>query len=83
SKIMMVDGRFCTVGSTNLDARSMRFDYEENAVIIDSCTTRELDQMFERDIHKSIYLTPQTWNEVRTPWQKFRGWFSHLLRPFL
>lgn len=83
SKIMMVDGRFCTVGSTNLDARSMRFDYEENAVIIDSCTTRELDDMFERDKHESIYLTPETWKQFRTPWQRFRGWFAHLLRPFL
>ena len=83
SKIMMVDGRFCTVGSTNLDARSLRFDYEENAVIIDTCTTRELDDMFLRDTQKSIYLTPETWNEFRTPWQKFRGWFAHLLRPFL
>ena len=83
SKIMMVDCRFCTVGSTNLDARSMRFDYEENAVIIDTCTTGELDQMFERDRQQSIYLTPETWNEIRTPWQKFRGWFAHLLRPFL
>ncbi len=83
SKIMMVDGRFCTVGSTNLDARSMRFDYEENAVIIDTCTTRELDDMFQRDIRQSIYLTPETWNQIRTPWQKFRGWFAHLLRPFL
>ena len=83
SKIMMVDGRFCTVGSTNLDARSMRFDYEENAVIIDSCTTRELDDMFERDKHESVYLTPETWKQFRTPWQRFRGWFAHLLRPFL
>lgn len=83
SKIMMVDGRFCTVGSTNLDARSLRFDYEENAVIIDACTTRELDDMFLRDTRESIYLTPETWNEFRTPWQKFRGWFAHLLRPFL
>ena len=83
SKIMMVDGKFCTVGSTNLDARSMRFDYEENAVIIDSCTTKELDDMFERDKHESVYLTPEIWKEFRTPWQRFRGWFAHLLRPFL
>jgi cardiolipin synthase len=83
SKIMMVDGRFCTVGSANLDARSLRFDYEENAVVIDTHTTNELNQMFNRDIQESIYLTPQTWNEMRTPWQKFRGWFAHLLFPFL
>lgn len=83
SKIMMVDGRFCTVGSTNLDARSLRFDYEENAVIMDRNTTMELDRMFDRDKGKSILLTPQSWDEFRTGWQKFRGWFAHLLRPFL
>jgi len=83
SKIMMVDGRFCTVGSTNLDARSTRFDYEVNAVIIDSHTTRELDNMFERDKKESVYLTPEKWKEFRTPWQRFRGWFAHLLQPFL
>ena len=83
SKIMMVDGRFCTVGSTNLDARSMRFDYEENAVILDPNTTLELDRMFDRDKQQSVLLTPEVWDEWRTPWQKFRGWFGHLLRPFL
>jgi cardiolipin synthase len=83
SKIMMVDGRFCTVGSTNLDARSMRFDYEENAVILDRETTRELDQMFDRDKLESVYLTEEEWDRFRTGWQKFRGWFAHLLTPFL
>jgi len=83
SKIMMVDGRFCTVGSTNLDSRSLRYDYEENALIIDRCTTAELDAMFCRDKRESFLLTEQSWREFRTPWQRFRGWFSHLLRPFL
>ena len=83
SKIMMVDGRFCTVGSTNLDARSLRFDYEENAVIIDRNTTLELDNMFDRDKQQSVLLTEEEWDRWRTPWQKFRGWFGHLLRPFL
>jgi cardiolipin synthase len=79
SKIMMVDGRFCTVGSTNLNARSLRFDYEENAVIIDRPTTLELDRMFDRDKLESIYLTPEVWKDFRTGWQKFRGWFAHLI----
>jgi cardiolipin synthase len=83
SKIIMIDGKYCTVGSANLNARSLRWDYEENAVIIDPETTRELDQMFDRDKQKSVYLTPQEWDRFRTPWQKFRGWFAHLLAPFL
>ena len=80
---MMVDGKFCTIGSTNLDARSLRFDYEENAVIIDKETTRELDHMFDRDKQESVYMTKEVWNEFRTPWQKFRGWFAYLLSPLL
>ena len=40
TKVSMVDGQFCTVGSANLNARSLSWDYEENAVIIDSCTTK-------------------------------------------
>ena len=83
SKIMTVDGRFCTVGSTNLDARSLRFDYEENAVILDQGTTQELDVMFTRDKQKSFRLTDETWHKFRTPWQRFVGWFGHLLQPWL
>ncbi|MBQ8157858.1 MAG: cardiolipin synthase [Prevotella sp.] len=83
SKIMMVDGCFCTIGSANLDARSLRFDYEENAVVIDPHTTKELNDMFNNDIKESILMTPEYWNEMRTPWQKFRGWFGHLLTPVL
>lgn len=82
-KIIMVDGRFCTVGSANLNARSLNFDYEENAVIIDPCTTKELNDMFERDKAESFKLTEETWDEWRTPWQKFVGWFASLLTPFL
>ncbi len=83
TKIIMVDGQFCTVGSANLNARSLRWDYEDNAVIIDECTTKELDDLFDEEKNDSFYLTPETWNEFRTPWQKFRGWFAQLLSPFL
>ena len=83
TKIIMVDGRFCTVGSANLNARSLRFDYEENAVIVDKETTHELEKMFEQDKKDSFLLTPETWNQFRTPWKKFVGWFAHLLTPLL
>ena len=83
SKLLMVDGRYCTVGSANLDARSMRYDYEENAVIINPVTTKQLEDMFNRDKHDSFYLDKESWNNFRTPWTKFRGWFGSLFRPWL
>ena len=83
TKVIMVDGSLCTVGSANLNARSLRWDYEENAVIVDRRITQQLCDMFERDKKESFLLTPESWNRFRTPWQKFRGWFAHLLAPFL
>jgi cardiolipin synthase len=79
----MVDGRICTVGSANLNSRSLSWDYEENAVILDKNTTKELDNLFEKDKKQSFLLTEQKWDTWRTPWQRFRGWFAHLLAPFL
>lgn len=83
TKIIMVDGLFCTVGSANLNSRSLRFDYEENAVIIDPCTTAEQSHMFDHDKTRSFKLTPEKWKEFRTGWQKFVGWFAHFLAPVL
>jgi len=83
TKIIIVDGKFCTVGSANLNARSLNFDYEENAIIIDQETTQQLSDMFDRDKADSFKLTKKSWNEFRTGWQKFVGWFAHLLTPFL
>ena len=83
TKIIMVDGKTCTVGSANLNARSLRWDYEANAVIIDPYTTKELDDLFNREKEDSFLLTEEKWDEWRTGWQKFRGWFANILAPFL
>ena len=83
TKIIMVDGKFCTVGSANLNSRSLRWDYEENAVIVDKHTTKELSDLFERQKKDCFLLTPESWNSFRTRWQKVRGWFANLLSPFL
>ena len=82
SKVMMVDSTFCTVGSTNLDARSLRHDYETNAFILHPATTAQLMDMFARDRRASTLLTPEVWKK-RSGWKKFVGWFAHLLGPVL
>lgn len=83
TKIIMVDGKFCTVGSANLNARSLNWDYEENIVIVDPNTTSELDNLFQREKKDCWMMTEERWDAWRTPWQKFRGWFGKRLAPFL
>lgn len=83
TKVIMVDGLFCTVGSANLNSRSLNFDYEANAVIVNKEVTQELCNLFNAEKKESFLLTPKKWNEMRTPWKKFVGWFAHLLVPVL
>lgn len=63
SKYMIVDDQLCTVGSANLDARSMLFDYETNAFIFSPETAHELQAIFERDKQQSTLLTPEGWRK--------------------
>jgi cardiolipin synthase A/B len=83
TKIIMIDGRICTVGSANLDSRSLRWDYEDNAVILDKYTTQQLCDLFDREKKQSFLLSEEKWKEWRTPWQRFSGAFAKLLSPFL
>lgn len=82
SKIMMIDSLYCTVGSTNLNSRSLRYDYEVNAFIFDTETTDELMTIFKEDQLDSTLLTSEIYKK-KTPWKKFIGWFAHLFTPFL
>ena len=82
SKIMMVDSLYCTVGSTNLNSRSLMYDYEVNAFIFDTETTNELMEVFKEDQKNSTLLTKEMYKK-RTTWKKFWGWFAHLFTPFI
>ena len=82
SKIMMIDSIYCTVGSTNLNSRSLRYDYEVNAFIFNQETTNEMTTLFNKDKENSTLLTRDAYLK-RSPWKRFVGWFAHLLTPFL
>ena len=77
SKVMMVDERFCTVGSTNLNSRSLRYDYEINAFVFDLPVTAQLTDIFSADKQNSTIMTKEVYKK-RTPWKRFVGWFAHL-----
>lgn len=83
TKVMMVDGLFCTVGSANLNSRSLSYDYEVNAFVMDRETTVQLQRIFERDKADCTRLTRENWKERRTRKERFRGWLFHFLSPFI
>ena len=84
SKVMMIDSLFCTVGTTNLDARSLCFDYEVNAFIFDPVTTQKLQEIYYDDIkNHSTLLTPEIFKERFPLRRRIRGRFFTISKRFL
>ncbi|WP_254447430.1 phospholipase D-like domain-containing protein, partial [Ruegeria sp. HKCCA5426] len=55
-KVVLVDDTISSVGTTNLDNRSCRLNFEETAVIFDEHTASEVAAMFEADFARSFRL---------------------------
>lgn len=82
SKVMSVDGKYMTVGSTNLNSRSLRYDYETNLFVFDKEDTRELHDIMEKDKKESFVLTKEIYKK-RSLWSRFCGFFIELLTPIM
>jgi cardiolipin synthase len=61
SKTAVIDGVWSTVGSTNLDWRSLSTNAELNAVVLGPEFGDQLERSFEADVALSEEITPQKW----------------------
>lgn len=82
TKMMVVDDIYCTVGSSNLDARSLRCDLEINALIMDKEKTQELMHLFEMEKMHCYQIGRDFWKKYPTG-KKFLGWLGNLLTPVM
>lgn len=82
AKFMTVDGKLSTLGSMNLNSRSLRYDGETNIFILGQETTHKLDSIYQQDQQKTISLDDKYW-QSRSTWRKAVGKFAELLTPFL
>ena len=56
-KVMLIDDAHATVGTTNLDNRSFRLNFEITALITDESFAKEIKNMFENDFKKAVIIT--------------------------
>jgi cardiolipin synthase A/B len=61
AKVMTVDNVVATLGSGNMDQRSMRLNEECNALLFDRRLTGVLDRHFEEDLAESEEIDPERW----------------------
>lgn len=82
SKYIIVDDVFSTVGTTNLDFRSLETNFEVNAFVYDEDFTGELEKQFKTDLKNCRELKLEEWKQRK--WHfKFRESLAHLVSPLL
>ncbi len=77
-KVMVVDGVWSLVGSTNFDDRSLDINDEASIGLIDSGVASELRAAFERDVADSRQVTLEEWRQ-RSAWHQFIDRGSYLI----
>ena len=56
---MLIDDRMGWVGSSNMDNRSMRLNFEGNLVVQDELFCKEMEEMLQRDLDRSVEVGPE------------------------
>jgi cardiolipin synthase len=82
AKTAVIDGRWATVGSSNLDQQSLRQNLEVNAIVRDAAFARALERMFVEDLASCEEVIPERWLR-RPPWVRAASWGAYLLRNWL
>ena len=77
-KIVIVDGIWSHVGSTNFDSRSLALNEEVGIGLLDEQVAGELRAAFEVDLKRSSELTLQAWRK-RPVYSRAWSWFAYKL----
>jgi cardiolipin synthase len=77
-KIMIVDGLWSHVGSTNLDDRSFDINEEAGVGIVDQGIAAELKKVFEQDLEHCVELRCEDWCG-RPLWHRLLDGFCYLI----
>jgi cardiolipin synthase len=58
SKLLLVDGAWASVGSANLDNRSLHLNFEANCLFYSPPAVAELERQYKQDLEVSVRLDP-------------------------
>jgi cardiolipin synthase len=81
-KVMIVDGLWSHVGSTNLDNRSLESNDEVSLGIVDRAIAAELREAFFADLKHCRRIELESWRR-RSLWHRVQDWGSYRLNEFL
>ncbi len=82
SKIIIADGIFSSVGTANVDFRSLETNFEVNAMVYDEPIATQLTRNFMDDLAHSWQVTSEEW--AKRPWhRKAKESFARIFSPLM
>lgn len=78
AKVMIIDGLWSVVGSTNFDNRSFGLNDEVNLAAFDEKLALRLEEDFARDLADSRRITYEQWKH-RSRFERFHEWLGWVL----
>lgn len=82
SKVLLVDGVAATVGSANLDIRSLEINFEVNSFIYDEDVIKRLEYDFEKDLENSKEILLEEYSK-RSIFKKIKESIGILFSPLV
>jgi len=82
AKVATIDGTWATIGSYNLDARSLFHNLEVVLCIVDQKAASKLNDQIEADARKSKEIKLEDW-KGRPRWRRIAEWFFFQFRHWL
>jgi len=76
AKTAVIDSRWSSVGSTNLDWRSLVHNYEADIIVDDGAFARQMERRFRLDVQAARPIERNAWAR-RGAKQKLKEWVAH------
>jgi cardiolipin synthase A/B len=77
-KMMLIDGKWSVVGSTNFDPRSFSLNDEVNLATADPHLAARLEEDFQTDLKNAKKISHEEWQR-RPIWERVHEWFGAIL----
>jgi cardiolipin synthase len=78
AKLMVVEGEWSVVGSTNFDHRSFGLNDEVNVAALDAALAGHIEADFENDLKQARRVTLDEWQH-RGPFERAKEWVGWII----
>lgn len=79
---LLISDNLCSLGSANLNSRSLNLDFEASSFILDANKTNKLVEIFNKDLEKSVLVDMKSLKNI-SKFERLKQSLARLISPLL